>query len=119
MIKLYKKYESLNEDLDNDDIIEYNEFKNSSVEKVSKDMGFAELMNNLIRDEYEAIDGYNKAIALAKEMGEDKILNSLLDIQSEEHVHVGQLQELLKLFDINAHKIENGVKEAEEQLSEI
>ena len=43
----------------------------------------------------------------------------LTDIQAEEHVHIGQLQELLKMVDPNASKVEEGQVEGVEQLSDV
>ena len=41
----------------------------------------------------------------------------LQDIVKEENVHVGQLEQLLKTFSVDAHDIDKGEQEAEEQLS--
>lgn len=78
--------------------------------------GLASVINSLIVDEYEAIDGYTSAIATARAEGYEDVVKVLEDISAEESVHVGQLQEVMKLFDPGAVKVAEGVAEAAEQL---
>lgn len=81
------------------------------------DMGVANLLINLINDEWEAIQGYNDFIAtISAEGGFDDMLASIQDIVSEENVHVGQLQKLLQQISPDALKIAQGESEAQEQL---
>ena len=80
-------------------------------------VGMAIVISDLIKDEYEAIDGYNSAIATAQAEGFEDAVRVLTEIQAEENIHVGQLQEVMKLFDPNADKVEDGQAEGEEQLS--
>ena len=80
--------------------------------------GMAETINSLIRDEWEAIDGYNSAIVMARNFGEEDVAESLTHIQNEENKHVGELQELLKRFTTSADKIEDGTKEAKSELND-
>lgn len=80
-------------------------------------VGMAQLLSDLIKDEYEAIDGYNSVIATADAEGYDDMIDVLTDVQAEENVHIGQLQELRKMVDPNAHMVEDGEEEAEEELS--
>ena len=80
-------------------------------------LGMATVLSDLIKDEYEAIDGYNTAIATAEAEGFGDMVKVLTDIQAEENIHIGQLQELMKMVDPNASKIEDGTVEAEELLS--
>lgn len=80
-------------------------------------VGMATIISDLIKDEYEAIDGYNSAIATAQAEGFEDAVRVLTEIQAEENIHVGQLQEVMKLFDPNADKVEDGQSEGEEQLS--
>ena len=82
------------------------------------DYGMATILNSLITDEYEAIEGYNSAIVTAQQEGLTDVVKILTDIQAEEQLHVGQLQRAMELFDPNARKVEQGVQEAEEQLSD-
>ena len=82
-----------------------------------EDNGISMIINNLIKDEYEAIDGYNSAITTFKSIGNsDEAISVLNDIVAEENIHVGQLQRLMELFDPNADKVSDGVEEASEQI---
>ena len=85
------------------------------------DTGAASEIISLINDEWEAIQGYNNAIAsLRTFINENPVyenaINVLSEIAAEENVHVGQLQEVLKMISPNAHEIERGEKEAKTQL---
>lgn len=82
------------------------------------DHGMLSLVNSLIISEYDAIDQYNSAIATAQAEGTDDVLPVLQDIINEEQTHVGQLQELAKLFDKSAKEVASGTEEAKEQLSD-
>lgn len=85
-------------------------------------MGAAQIMNSLIQDELQAIDGYNSAIQTFRTMeGEDKdklerCIKVLSDIAGEENIHVGQLQEAQKLFNEQAALAQDGAEEAKEQI---
>lgn len=81
------------------------------------EIGMASVINSLIVDEYEAIEGYNSAIVTAQAEGFDDAARVLTEIQAEENIHVGQLIEVMKLFDPNADKVEDGKEEGSEQLS--
>lgn len=86
------------------------------VEKPSlEDLGIAAVINKLIVDEWEAIDGYQGAIATIQDILPEvaKIFN---DIMTEEMIHVGQLQKALSLVQPETFAIEDGEEEAEEQL---
>ena len=80
-------------------------------------VGMATVISDLIKDEYEAIDGYNSAIATAEAEGFGDMVRVLTEIQAEENIHIGQLQELMKIVDPNASKIEDGQAEGAEQLA--
>lgn len=101
----------------------YEKDLNESVTETSEDIingpasGMAAVMSNLIKDEYDAIDGYNSAIVTAEAEGYEDAVRVLAEIQAEENIHVGQLQEIMKLFDPNADKVEDGRVEGEEQLA--
>lgn len=82
-------------------------------------VGMATVVGDLIKDEYEAIEGYNSAIATAESEGFEDAVKVLTEIQAEEHLHVGQLLEVMKLFDPNAEKVEDGQIEGAEQLGEL
>lgn len=80
-------------------------------------VGMAAVISDLIKDEYEAIDGYNSAIATAEAEGFGDAVKVLSDIQAEENIHIGQLQEVMKMFDPNAENVMQGQEEGEDQLS--
>ena len=80
-------------------------------------VGMATIISDLIKDEYEAIDGYNSAIATAEAEGFGDMINVLTEIQAEENVHIGQLQTLMNTVDPNAHLVDDGKQEGIEQLS--
>lgn len=80
----------------------------------------ASLINNLIRDEWEAIEGYNSVIAtLADSEGDDidGIISNLEDIRDEEYVHVGQLESCLSVLKGDpVEQIDDGSEEGFEKL---
>jgi hypothetical protein len=80
-------------------------------------VGMASVISDLIKDEYEAIDGYNSAIATAEAEGFGDMVNVLTEIQAEEHLHIGQLQAIMNTIDPNAHLVDDGQAEGVEQLS--
>lgn len=88
------------------------------------DTGVAAELIALINDEWEAIEGYNNAIASlranisANPFYEDAI-KVLEEISAEENVHVGQLQEVLKRISPNAADIDKGAAEARSQLGMV
>lgn len=91
-----------------------------TVDEISSDnRGFAGVINDLIIDEYDAINGYNGAIETAKVMGLETASKLLQDISDEETRHIGELQELMKTITPQAHEIENGGREAAEKLADF
>ena len=88
-------------------------------------LGVANMLNALIRDEWEAIDGYNSTIGTIMSMkdadweGADKtidydaISSILADISAEENNHVGMLQKALESVSPNVSEIKSGEEEAE------
>lgn len=89
--------------------------------KAGSDTGAAAELIALIDDEWEAIQGYNNAIATLRSLEQENPFYSdaikvLQEISAEENVHVGQLQEVLKQISPNAADIEKGTKEAKSQL---
>lgn len=108
-----------------DDFSEYTD--EHSVENVlpgpaeGADTGVASELIALINDEWEAIQGYNNAIASLRAASEEnpfyeEAIKVLEEISAEENVHVGQLQELLKHVSPNAAEIQKGTQEAKSQL---
>jgi hypothetical protein len=86
--------------------------------KTPEDTGIATILNNLIIDEWEAINGYNSAIATLVDIGKTDGIDVLKDIVNEENVHVGQLQKVLETVAPNVTSIGEGEAEAEEQLED-
>ena len=85
--------------------------------KTFLDNGIASTINSLIKDEWEAIEGYNSAIATLKQSNSHEDMVSVLtDIATEENKHVGQLQKLMELVSPNAGQIKVGEAEAEKQI---
>lgn len=79
--------------------------------------GIAQDLNYLIKDELEAVDGYNSVLATWKDADKfPEVIAVLKDIVDEEMLHIGQLQRALELVSPNAKNIQAGAKEAEEQI---
>lgn len=111
-------------DLD-DDFSDYED--DHSVENVlpgpaeGADTGVAGELIALINDEWEAVQGYNNAIAtiranISANPFYERAIKVLEEISAEENTHVGQLQEILKHISPNAAEIQDGTKEARNQL---
>lgn len=85
-------------------------------------IGISSMLNSLIKDELEAIDGYNGAVSTLQSLENpskyDGIIKILSDISGEENIHIGQLQEALKTVNEQAELIATGEEEAKEQLSD-
>lgn len=82
------------------------------------DSAMAEIINQLIVDEWEAISGYNSASVTAQQIGAEDAAKLFADIAREEAAHVGELQQLLKSIDKNTHAIGEGEEEAQQKLDE-
>ena len=79
--------------------------------------GIAQDLNYLIKDELEAVDGYNSVLATWRDADKfPEVIAVLKDIVDEEMLHIGQLQRALELVSPNAKNIQAGAKEAEEQI---
>lgn len=77
------------------------------------------LLNDLINDENDAINGYESAIASLASINKNDYEDVFKDIIKEEQNHIGQLQKILddiKPGTIN--ELEKGQDEASEQISE-
>ena len=115
VIKSLKSLGMLKENISEDVSISTDETEEKTIEPENN--GISMIINNLIKDEYEAIDAYNSAITTFKSIGNsDDAISVLYDIVAEENIHVGQLQRLMELFDPNADKVSDGVEEASEQI---
>lgn len=89
--------------------------------KAGADTGVASELIALINDEWEAIQGYNNAIASLRATSTENAfyldaIKVLEEISAEENRHVGQLQEVLKHISPNAQEINLGQNEAKSQL---
>ena len=83
------------------------------------EFGAASLINALIQDEWQAIQGYNDAIATLSTTDIDTdIINVFKDIANEENIHIGQLQKALEMVSPNVSSIGEGEQEGAEQLEE-
>lgn len=109
-----------------DDFVDGNEIPggettfSTDAPKTPEDNGIANTLSALIRDEFEAIEGYNSALATIKAIGGyEDIVKVITDIVAEENTHVGQLQKALETVSPNASQIAIGAVEAEEQIAEV
>lgn len=92
-------------------------------------MIIANVLNPLIQDELQAIDGYNSAVATFRSIEENPDHDPSIDfaglyaviaeITNEENLHIGQLEKLLEGVSPNAESIDDGKEEAEEQVAEV
>jgi hypothetical protein len=86
--------------------------------------GIADTLINLINDEWEAIQGYNNFRDMILTMQQSgagdysEMIRVIDEVSNEEHLHVGQLQELLKLVSPNTESIKRGEQEGKEQLED-
>ncbi len=83
------------------------------------DSGIAMMINSLIQDEWQAIDGYTSAIrTLQEQNAHPEMIKTLEDIMNEENVHVGQLQLLMGIVAPTTDSISKGEEEASHQVEE-
>ena len=78
--------------------------------------GIADELIKNINDEWTTISNYNKLVANMEAYGFDYMVPTIQDILNEEHLHIGQLQELLKTISPNTDSIEKGEIEGEKDL---
>ena len=88
------------------------------MEKQEIEFMLTNLINALVKDEWDAVEGYNGAIAtLTDQSGMENVISVLTDIRDEEYVHIGQLESCLSLLKGDPVKqIEDGNDEGFEQL---
>jgi len=101
-------------------------FKESLKEDIAEDevcpeckqAGLSTVISDLIKDEWEAIDGYKSSVATFKDQGQDpNVIKVFEDIIAEEMKHVGQLEAALKGIAPESENIEKGNEEGEQQLA--
>lgn len=107
---------------------ENNEIKTYTLDNVKKmekptaqekEAGLTAIINALINDENEAIDGYNSAIVNFEVEGKGELTDVFRSILEEEQVHIGELQKVLNQLDPNfISNVEDGQEEASETLGE-
>ena len=107
--------ETLEEDLDSNE----EEAIEDKTPEIGPDLGLSTLLIKAINDEWNTIEFYNNLIATAEQEGHDDIVAVVRDINTEENIHVGQLQELLKKISPITDNIGKGEEEAAEQVEEI
>lgn len=96
---------------------EYIKTHEEEIENTVQTNYFYEIVNNLIKDEIEAITGYDKAITSFVNLGIMNYIDILKDIANEEKVHIGQLQTILEdLKPGTEKKFDDGQKEGKEQI---
>lgn len=92
------------------------------IEEIQEKISIEQVLSDLIKDEFEAIDGYNSSIATLKILEDDGsdysgIIANLEDIKNEELIHVGQLQKCLAKVNPEAEAIDDGNEEASETIA--
>lgn len=110
-IKQLKK--GLEEDLEN------SEEKEIPPAPKGDNTGIANLINALIKDEWDAIDGYQTAIATLRSLDDynESAILVLQEIANDEYSHIGNLQKILDKFAPQVSTIADGAKEAEETIA--
>ena len=103
-------------DVDNNELVDISaEEEQFHIDSVNA--GLSNVLSALIKDEWEAYEGYKSAIETFKVEGVNtEVINVLDEILAEELVHIGQLQKALELVEPAATEIPEGEKEAELQL---
>jgi len=78
--------------------------------------GATQIINQLIKSEYDAIDEYNSAIVTLIDEGRQDLADILTAIANDENTHVGNLLVAAKLVSPQASSIASGEGEAEQIL---
>lgn len=98
----------------NEDIHEVPEVEDTMTPEAN---GIQNMLQFLIKDEWDAIEGYNNTIQTLKNLGGyDELCGMLQEISNEELVHVGQLQKAAESVNPSVYKIKEGEVEASTQL---
>ena len=96
-----------------------NSIKEELAPEQEKEYGLTTLINALIKDELEAIDGYNSAIVTLEAENKGEFTDVIRDIISEENTHIGQLQAILKeLNPSTTADIDEGQQEGQKQIDQ-
>ena len=86
--------------------------------EIDKKAGLENLLNDLINDENEAINGYNSAIVNFELEGKSDLTNVFRDIIKDEQNHIGNLQKVLnEINPTTIANLEQGQEEAADTLN--
>lgn len=80
--------------------------------------GISAYITDAINGEYDTINDYNEMLLALKDDSQDSAINVIEDIIKEEYTHIGQLQELLKMYASPSSEIKSGEVEAQKQIEE-
>lgn len=99
--------------------VEDESHKAPEVVTTPEENGVQNMVQFLIKDEWDAIEGYNNTIQTLKDIGGyDDLCGVLQEISNEELIHVGQLQKALSFVNpVVGEKIVDGESEATEQIT--
>ena len=75
---------------------------------IGPEAGITTLLIDAINGEWETINMYNTLAINAREEGYEEIASIIDELNTEENIHVGQLQQALKLLSPNANAIGQG-----------
>lgn len=80
--------------------------------------GISAYITDAINGEYDTINDYNEMLLALKDDSQDSAINVIEDIIKEEYTHIGQLQELLKMYASPSSEIKSGEVEAQKQIED-
>lgn len=107
--EVYMNIKSINEKLD--------KFLNEGIQ--GEDVELVVVLRKLISEENDAVSSYNEKVKYLEELGYVDEAKVLLDIASEELVHIGELEALLMKNGISADiQTMNGIEEVNDKLGE-
>jgi len=90
------------------------EMQEPVMEPTPEVLSASNLISQMIKGEWDAIDLYNSVVATLVQDGNNEIIvDAIRDIVKEEYVHVGQLEKVLQFINEQASKIKEGEQEAE------
>lgn len=80
--------------------------------------GISAYITDAINGEYDTINDYNEMLLALKDDSQDSAISVIEDIIKEEYTHIGQLQELLKMYASPSSEIKSGEVEAQKQIED-
>lgn len=100
------------------DLTEDVEVVDKNQTEIDKKVGLENLLNDLINDENEAINGYNSAIVNFELEGKSDLTDVFRDIIKDEQNHIGNLQKVLnEINPTTIANLEQGQQEAADTLN--